>query len=93
MVVGVLRLEVYLAESGSLKTKRSALKSLKDQLRNRFNVAVAEVDANDLWQRALLGVVTVGSDHGYVSGCLSQVVEWMRDQRVAELIKIEQEML
>ena len=93
MVVGVLRLEVYLADSGSLKAKRSVLKSLKDQLRNRFNIAVAEVEANDLWQRAMLGVVTVGSDHAYVNGCLSQVVEWMREQRQAELIKVEQEML
>ena len=76
-----------------MKTKRSVLKSLKDQLRNRCNVSVAEVDANDLWQRAMLGVVMVGSDHAYVNGGLSQVVEWMREQRQAELITIEQEML
>ena len=93
MVVGILRLEVYLSDSGSLKDKRSVLKSLKDQLRNRFNVAVAEVEANDLWQRATLGVASIGSDHGYVNGCLSQVVEWMREQRAADLINVEQEML
>ena len=93
MVVGILRLEIYLSDSGSLKDKRSVLKSLKDQLHNRFNVAVAEVEANDLWQRATLGVASIGSNHGYVNGCLSQVVEWMREQHAAELINVEQEML
>ncbi|MBI3325027.1 MAG: DUF503 domain-containing protein [Candidatus Omnitrophica bacterium] len=93
MIVGVLRLEIYLPLSGSLKDKRSVVKSLKDQLRGRFNVAVAEVEPDEKWQRARLGVSTVGTDRRYVDGCLSQVVEWVRANRSAELIRFEQELL
>ncbi len=52
MVVGVLQVDVHLPRAHSLKEKRSVLNSLKDQLRGRFNVAVAEVDATEKWQRA-----------------------------------------
>jgi hypothetical protein len=61
--IGVLTLELRLEHSHSLKDKRQVIKSLKDRLRNRFNIAVAEIDYQDAWQRALLAVVTVASDH------------------------------
>jgi uncharacterized protein YlxP (DUF503 family) len=51
MIVGLLTLELYLFEAQSLKEKRIIIKSLKDRIKNKFNVSVAEVDANDLWQR------------------------------------------
>ena len=51
MIVGVLRIELYIPESGSLKSKRFAIKSIKDRLINRFNVSVAEVDNSDNGQR------------------------------------------
>lgn len=61
--VGVLTLEMRLANSHSLKEKRHVVQSLKERLRHRFNVAVAETDYQDLWQRAVLAAVTVSSDH------------------------------
>jgi uncharacterized protein YlxP (DUF503 family) len=61
--VGVLTLELHLDDSHSLKDKRHTVKGLKDRLRNKFNVAVAEIDYQDLWQRALISAVTVSSDH------------------------------
>lgn len=92
MVVGLLRIEVHIPEALSLKDKRSVMKSLKDQLRGRFNVSAAEVDPNEKWQRAALGIATVSGDRRSVEGCLRQIVEWMRENRRIELIRIEQEL-
>jgi uncharacterized protein YlxP (DUF503 family) len=61
--VGVLTLELHLDGAHSLKDKRHTVKSLKDRLRSKFNVAVAEIDYQDLWQRSLISAVTVSSDH------------------------------
>jgi uncharacterized protein YlxP (DUF503 family) len=60
--VGVLTLELHIEGAQSLKDKRHTVKSLKDRLRGKFNVAVAEIDYQDLWQRALVAAVTVSSD-------------------------------
>lgn len=60
--IGVLTLELRLENSHSLKDKRHHVKGLKDRLRSRLNVSVAEIDYQDLWQRALLAVVTVSGD-------------------------------
>ena len=60
--VGVLTLELHIEGAQSLKDKRHTVKSLKDRLRSKFNVAVAEIDYQDLWQRALIAAVTVSSD-------------------------------
>ena len=91
MIVGVLQIDVHLPGAHSLKDKRSILKSLKDQLRGRFNVAVAEVDSTEKWQRATLGVSTLGDDRTYVDNLLNQVTEWVRATGLVELIQIERE--
>ena len=57
MPIGLLTLEIHLPESHSLKDKRQVLRSLKDRLRGKFNVAVAELDGQDSWQRAVVGIV------------------------------------
>ena len=61
-VIGVLTLEILVEYSHSLKEKRHVVKSLKDRLRNRFNVAIAEVDGADSWQRSVIAAVTVSND-------------------------------
>jgi uncharacterized protein len=60
--VGVITFELRLEESHSLKDKRHFVKSLKDRLRSKFNVSVAEIGYQDLWQRGLVAAVTVSSD-------------------------------
>jgi len=60
--LGVLTLEIFVEASHSLKDKRHVVKSLKDRLREHFNVAVAEIDHLDSWQHATLGVVTIAND-------------------------------
>jgi uncharacterized protein YlxP (DUF503 family) len=72
--VGVLTLELHLDGSHSLKDKRHTVKGLKDRLRSKFNVAVAEIDYQDLWQRALVSAVTVSGDHDHAAHTL-QLVE------------------
>jgi len=73
VTVGVLTLELRLDASHSLKDKRHVVKSLKDRLRHKFNVAVSEVGYQDLWQRALISAVTVSSDRGYAEQLLQSV--------------------
>jgi len=60
--IGVLTLELHIPESHSLKDKRHTVKGLKDRLRSRHNVAVAEIGYQDTWQRSLISAVTVSSD-------------------------------
>lgn len=71
--VGVLTLELRLEHSHSLKDKRHVVKSLKDRLRHKFNVAVAEIDGQDLWQRATVAAVTVSPSHDFAEKVLRSV--------------------
>ncbi len=85
MVVGVLKLTVFLPENHSLKGKRGVIKKIKARVANTFNVSIAECDGHDLWQRAVLGVCQVGTDEPYVDGTLRQVVRFIDEMHVAEL--------
>ncbi len=72
-VIGVLTLELRLEDSHSLKEKRHIVQSLKDRLRHKFNVAVAEIDGQDLWQRATVAAVTVSPSHDFAEKVLRSV--------------------
>ncbi len=65
--IGVLTLELRIEDSHSLKDKRHVVQSLKERLRHKFNVSVAEIDCQELWQRAVVAAVTVSSDHGHAA--------------------------
>lgn len=91
MVVGLLRLEVRLPKARTLKEKRSVLNSVKDQLRGRFNISVAEVDATETWQRATIGVSTLGNSRAYTEELLREVTTWVRTTRLVELIAVEED--
>ena len=71
--IGVLTLELSIEDSHSLKDKRHVVESLKSRLRNKFNVAVAEIDHQDAWQRATIAAVTVSGDHVYAEKVLAAV--------------------
>jgi len=72
-VVGILTLEILVEHSHSLKEKRHVVKSLKDRLRERFNVAVAEIDHLDSWQASVIAAVTVSNDRVHAEQVLSAV--------------------
>ena len=71
--------ELHLPDVGSLKGKRQILKSLKDRVRQRFEVAVAEVDHHDVWQRATLAVACVSHDSRHANEVVSKAVDFIED--------------
>lgn len=81
MLVGLCRIHLHLPGNGSLKEKRGRLKPLLHGLRKEFNLAAAEVDDNDLWQSAVIAIVTVANDAGYVHAVLEQAVRWIETHR------------
>jgi uncharacterized protein YlxP (DUF503 family) len=93
MIVGLLTLELYLFEAQSLKEKRIIIKSLKDRIKNKFNVSVAEVDANDLWQRSILGVACVANETKVVNQMLNGVMDIVLKTHSLELLDSRMEML
>jgi uncharacterized protein YlxP (DUF503 family) len=68
--IGVLTLELWVEFSHSLKDKRQVVRSLKDRLREKFNVSVAEIDGLDSWQNSVIAVVTVANDRTYAEQVL-----------------------
>jgi uncharacterized protein YlxP (DUF503 family) len=91
MIVGTLKLRLLLREAHSLKDKRRVLRSLKDTLSNKFNVAVAETDDQDVWKSSEVGLATVGTDTPFVQSVLSNVVNYVRYFGGVELVDVEQE--
>lgn len=77
MFVGVLRLTLHLPEPGSLKSKRHLVRSAIDRVKARYNVSIAEVGENDLWQRSVIGVAAVGNDHSFVNEALDKVADFV----------------
>src|SRR5262245_16253491 len=73
MPIGLLTLELHLPYAHSLKEKRLVVQKLKDRLRAKFNVAVAEMDHQDVWQRSVIGVVSIASDQQIVEQILQSV--------------------
>lgn len=86
MIVGILRIELFIPESNSLKTKRFAVRSLKDRLRSRFNVAVAEVDNGNKWQRASIGVVAVSNESRHIESVMGNVMNLVYGDRRVEVL-------
>ena len=72
-MIAYLTLEIRIEGAHSLKDKRQVMRSLKDKLRAGFNVAVAELDSTDLWQRATLGVVSISGSRDYLDGLMHNV--------------------
>ena len=89
MVVGVLRLTLYIQGASSLKDKRQVVRKVVDRLRSRFNVTVAEVGENDIWQRAVIGIGAVSNDRSFVNEVLDKCA---RDAgKIAEILNREME--
>ena len=87
MIVGVAAIELHVHGSQSLKEKRGVVQSIGRRLRNRFNVAVAEVGGQDLWQRALLGVTAIGSDADTLRKVLDRAIACAEEMHLAEVLR------
>jgi len=81
MHLGVCRIMLHLPDSGSLKDKRQVARSLSTRIRNQFNVAVAEVEDQELWQRLTLAVCCVSTDLAHANEMVSKVVAFVEESR------------
>ena len=93
MPIGLLTLEIHLPEARSLKDKRQVVRSLKDRLRAQFNVAVAELDHQELWQRAVIGVVSLSGDARHLEESLQTIFAESERLLGRDLIRHEIELL
>jgi hypothetical protein len=84
--VGISRLELRVPDSGSLKAKRHVLKSILGGLRSKFNVAAAEIDNQDLWQRASIGVACVSETQFHVRKMLHEIEKFVEREDRVELL-------
>jgi hypothetical protein len=89
MLIGTLCVRLVIREARSLKDKRQVVSSIKDKLRNNFNVSVAEVDDQEQRQSATLGIAMVSNETQHLKKALSQVLEALRSHPVAELAGFE----
>ena len=93
MVVGIRTVELWIPESQSLKDKRQVLHSVKDRLRGKFNLSIAEVDGQDLWQKAVLGMACVANDGSHVEQVLEQALNVIKSMPTIELVRVHRELL
>ncbi len=89
MHIGVCTLYLRLLEGRSLKEKRRVIKSIKDRIRNKFNVSIAEIGELDKWQRATLGIASVSNDSRFTNSVLSSVVNFIDGIHTVELLDYE----
>lgn len=93
MIVGVLTIDLTVPEAQSLKDKRRIVRSLKDGLRNRFNVSVAEVEYQDMPRRCRLGIATVSCESRVLHARMDKMVELVRRTAGASLVDYQREFL
>jgi len=93
MVVGMGVITFRLHDCRSLKAKRSVVKAVISRLRNNFNASVAEVGANDIYQRAQIGFAMTGSDQGVINAKIDKLLNFVEDLGLAEVIDTEMEIL
>jgi uncharacterized protein YlxP (DUF503 family) len=94
MHVGIARVALHLAGNSSLKGKRMVVKSVAQRVRNRFNVAVAEIDTQDAWQVATLGIVCLSDDPRHSNEMLSKVIDFIESERLdAEIGAVDMELI
>ncbi len=87
MIVGILSVEIIIPSAASLKDKRKIVLSVKDRLRKKFNVSVAETGYQDKWQRSVLGVAAISEKRSFVDECLNKVFDFLDNEVSFEIIK------
>ena len=86
MLVGLLQIDLFIGQSDSLKSKRFVLNSIKDRIKNKFNVSVAEVGNNDKWQRATLGFAMVANEKKILQQALTKILNFIDDYDQVEIL-------
>lgn len=86
MHIGILTLELYLPGITSLKNKRQIFESLKGRISNKFNVSIAEIDAQEKWQRGIVGVVNINNNTHHIEQVLREVIKFVEGNYHCQLI-------
>lgn len=94
MHIGACVVRLRLPENGSLKGKRQVLRSITDRVKNKFNVAIAEIDDQDTWQMLSLGITCVSNSSSHANEMLSKVVDFIQNSRLdVEMLGYEIEII
>lgn len=93
MIIGIIKFMILISTSNSLKEKRMVLRSLKNRLRNNFNISVIELDDHDKWQKSTLALATIGSEKTRVNSLLSNIINFLEGSKQIQLLDYEMEMI
>jgi uncharacterized protein YlxP (DUF503 family) len=93
VATGILKVDLFMSESDSLKARRRILKSIKDRARARFNVSISEIGEDTLWQRATLGIACVTRDRRHADQVFSRIINMIEGNGSVEIINQEVEFL
>jgi uncharacterized protein YlxP (DUF503 family) len=93
MFIGVCRLALHLPENSSLKGKRKVVKSIVARVKNKFNVSIAEIEDHDKWQKINIGIATISNDKKHANSILVNIVSFIENLCLAELIDYEIQIL
>jgi uncharacterized protein len=92
-IIGFCSLELYIPEANSLKDKRSVVKSMLEGMRHRFNVSASEVEHNDVWRRATVGIACVSNSQTFVDQVLNKIVDWVEQNPRVQITNVQVEFL
>ena len=87
LIIGLMTFDLILPASGSLKEKRMVIKAIKDKIRHKFNVSIAEVDFLDKWQRARLAVVQVGNSYSFIEKNMTAIFTLIEANGICEIVE------
>ncbi len=94
MKIGILVIELYLSQSGSLKQKRFILQKIKDRLRNKFNISIAEVDFQDKWQRSVIGISCIYNNEKMINSTFDRIIDLLEKAKDGyEILKKDVEII
>ncbi|MCX7921881.1 MAG: DUF503 domain-containing protein [Clostridia bacterium] len=93
MVIGVCKVVLSIDEVFSLKEKRHIVKSIIERLRSRYNASIAEVDLNDKWQRAVIGISCVSNEAGHADSMMANIVNFIENDGRAVLADYSTELI
>ncbi|MDH4217264.1 MAG: DUF503 domain-containing protein [Candidatus Aminicenantes bacterium] len=89
MIIGLLTLEIYLPYSHSLKEKRKTLNMIRDRLKRKYNIAFAELDYQNKWQRSKVGLVTLNTQKGMIEKAFQKIIEQVEENIEGEILHKE----
>lgn len=93
MVVGIVKLLIFVSCSNNLKEKRMVLRSLKNKLRNNFNISIIEIDDHNKWQKSTLALAAIGRDKSNLNSLISNVINYIGENNHIQLLDYEMEII